>query len=172
MQSTQKVMDAILQTNFPPMWSSVLTLDQFKETPMHHLFEGIVKACIDILILYMKYHKKWSKFARLMNEILIDVSSMNLDFCAADSFSNEEDFKTGGWLAETYLAFSRVMIIIIGHLDEFINPNELGFLEIQTMFQVLFTLLSHLMSTSMFDIQTIDDYIKLFLSICHFLSKK
>lgn len=171
MQSTQKVMDAILQTNFPPMWSSVLTLDQFIETPMHHLFEGIVKACIDILILYMKYHKKWSKFARLMNEILIDVSSMNLDFCAADSFSNEEDFKTGGWLAETYLAFSRVMIIIIGHLDEFINPNELGFLEIQTMFQVLFTLLSHLMSTSMFDIQTIDDYIKLFLSICHFYEK-
>ena len=153
------------------MWSTVLTLDQFIETPMHHLFEGVVKACIDILIIYMKYHKKWSKFARIINDILIDVSAMNLEYCTADSFSNEDDFKTGGWLAENYLAFSRVMVVVIGHLDELIHPDELGFIELQAIFQSLFALLSRLMSNSTLDTKSIDDYIKLFLSICHFYEK-
>ena len=171
LKTAEKVTDAILGTKFPPMWSTVLTLDQFIETPMHHLFEGVVKACIDILIIYMKYHKKWSKFARIINDILIDVSAMNLEYCTADSFSNEDDFKTGGWLAENYLAFSRVMVVVIGHLDELIHPDELGFIELQAIFQSLFALLSRLMSNSTLDTKSIDDYIKLFLSICHFYEK-
>ena len=65
-----------------------------------HLFEGLVKSTIEILMLYLKYHKKWFSFARLTNDILNDVSSMNLNYCATDSFSNDEDYKTGGWLAE------------------------------------------------------------------------
>lgn len=41
---------------------------------------------------------------------------------------------------ENYLGFSRVMAITIGHLNEFINPNELGFIEIQSLFKSLFCL--------------------------------
>ena len=165
------VIEAIFHTNFPPMWTTILTLDQFIETPMHHLFEGLVKSSIEVLIVYFKFHKKWAKFARLVNDILDDVSSLNLSYCAVDSFSNEEDFKTGGWLAENYLGFSRIMIILIGHFDEFIHPDELGFIEIQSMFQSLFALLSRLMTKQQPDICMIENHIKLFLSICHFYEK-
>ena len=40
-----------------PMWTTILTLDQFIETPMHNLFEDLVKSTIEILMLYLKYHK-------------------------------------------------------------------------------------------------------------------
>ena len=153
------------------MWTTILTLDQFIETPMHHLFEGLVKSSIEILMLYMKFHKKWSAFARLTNDILNDVSSLNLNYCSTDLFNNEEDFKTGGWLAENYVAFSRIMLIILGHFEEYIEPNELGFYELQVMFQTLFALLSRLMSNKIFDNKTIDNYIKLFLGTCHYYEK-
>ena len=157
-KKTKTVEEAIFQTNMPPMWTTILTLDQFIETPMHHLFEGLVKSSIEILMLYMKFHKKWSAFARLTNDILNDVSSLNLNYCSTDSFNNEEDFKTGGWLAENYVAFSRIMLIILGHFEEFIEPNELGFYELQVIFQTLFALLSRLMSNKIFDNKTIDNY--------------
>lgn len=169
--STNDAVKAIYQTEFPPMWSSIISLDQFIETPMHHLFEGLVKTVIELLTLYLKFHKKWTKFGRLINEILSDISSMHIGYCAVDTFSNEDDLKTGGWLAENYLGFSRVMVIIIGHLDEFIDPNELGFNEIQSMFQTLLSLLSILMTVEEYDSSIIDNHIKLFLSVCHFYEK-
>ena len=165
------VIKAIFQINFPPMWTTILTLDQFIETPMHHLFEGLVKSSIEVLIVYLKYHKKWTKYAKLINQILDDVSSLNLTYCAVASFSNDEDFKTGGWLAENYLGFSRIMIILIGHFDEFIHPDELGYIEIQSMYQSLFALLSLLMTKEQPEIYIIENHIKLFLSICHYYEK-
>ena len=48
-QKNETVEEAIFQTNMPPMWTTILTLDQFIETPMHHLFEGLVKSTIEIL---------------------------------------------------------------------------------------------------------------------------
>ena len=43
-QKTETVEEAIFQTNMPPMWTTILTLDQFIETPNHHLFEGLVNS--------------------------------------------------------------------------------------------------------------------------------
>ena len=152
----------------PPMWSGLLTLDQFIETPMHLLFEGLVKSSLELLILYMKFHKKWSKFAKMCNEILEDIETLHLSYCMADGLTNSDDMKTGGWLAETYLAFSRIMIVFIGHISEYIHHDELGILELQLMFQSLYALLSRLMSDDINIQSNIDDYIKIFLSICHF----
>ena len=168
---TNDIVEAISKTEFPPMWSTVISLDQFVETPMHHLFEGLVKTAIELLTLFLKYHKKWTKFGRLINEIMSDVSSLHIGYCVVDTFSNVDDLKTGGWLAENYLGFSRVMVILIGHLDEFIDPNELGFIEIQSMFQTLFALLSILMTDEVYDATIIDNYIKLFLAVCHYYEK-
>ena len=165
------VIKAVYETEFPPMWSTILSLDQFIETPMHHLFEGLVKTVIDLLSLYLKYHKKWSKFAKVVNEILNDISSLHVGYCVIDTFSNEDDLKTGGWLAENYLGFSRIMVVIIGHLDDFIQSQELGFIEIQAMFQALFALLSVLMSDTQYQINVIENHIKIFLSICHSYEK-
>ena len=42
----------------PCLWTDGLfDIDQFLETPMHHLFEGIVKSMIEVTMEYLKYHK-------------------------------------------------------------------------------------------------------------------
>lgn len=154
--------------DMPPMWNGLLSLDQFIETPMHLLFEGLVKSSIEILILYMKFHKKWTKFSKLCNELLEDIETLHLSYCMTDGLTNVDDMKTGGWLAETYLAFSRIMIVIIGHIDEYIHHDELGLNELQLMFESLFALISRLMSDTNINTDEIGEYIKLFLGICHF----
>ena len=156
------------ELKIPPMWCGLLTLDQFIETPMHLIFEGLVKSSIELLTLYMKFHKKWTKFAKMCNEILEDIETLHLSFCMADGLTNSDDMKTGGWLAETYLAFSRVMIVFIGHVSEYIHHDELGYLELQLMFQSLYALISRLMSNDVSNQSNIDEYIKIFLGLCHF----
>ena len=47
----------VLQISLPPMWIGSLNLDQFVDTPMHQLFEGLVKSSLEILSQYLKYHK-------------------------------------------------------------------------------------------------------------------
>ena len=58
------------------MWIGSLNLDQFLDTPMHQLFEGLVKSSLEILSQYLKYHKKWAKFGKTMNELIDDVASL------------------------------------------------------------------------------------------------
>lgn len=83
------------------MWSTVLTFDQFIETRMHHLFEGLVKTAIELMILYLRYHRKFTKFARFLNEILNDAPSLHVGHCDVDTFSTKDNFKTGGWMKIT-----------------------------------------------------------------------
>ena len=161
------VTEIVKEIDIPPMWNSVLSLDQFIDTPMHHLFEGIVKACIEILISYMKLEKKWSKFAQLCNHYLEDIHSLRIGFCKCECLTNEDDFKTGGWLAETYLGFSRIMVIVLGHIDTYIEENAQGLQELKMIFQTLLAMLSRLMTDDYIDPENLEDYIKLFLSACH-----
>ena len=73
---------------------------------MHQLFEGIVKSVIELIMQFFKHHRKWTKFTAQTNYLLDTVKSLRLSFCKCETFTNEEDFKTGGWLAELYLGFS------------------------------------------------------------------
>ena len=100
------IVDAVNMTPAPPMWSSIITLDQFIDTPMHQLFEGIVKSGIELIMQFFKHHRKWTKFAAETNCLLENVKSLRLGFCKCETFTNDEDYKTGGWLAESYLGFS------------------------------------------------------------------
>jgi len=167
-QQGEHIHNIINDLDIQPMWNGLFSLDQFIQTPMHQLVEGLVKSSIEILILFMKFHKKWTKFSKLCNEFLEDIETLHLSYCMTDGLTNVDDMKTGGWLAETYLAFSRIMIVITGHIDEYIHHDELGLNELQLMFESLFALISRLMSDAIIDTDTIRDYIKLFLSVCHF----
>ena len=117
-QQGEHVHNIINDLDIPPMWNGLFSLDQFIETPMHQLFEGLVKSSIEVLILFMKFHKKWTKFSKLCNEFLEDIEALHLSYCMTDGSTNVDDMKTGEWLVETYLAFSRIMIVITGHIDE------------------------------------------------------
>ena len=152
----------------PPVWNSCVMLDQFIDTPMHLLFEGIVKSVIDLITQFMKFHKKWNKFAKITNQYLEHVHYMRLEYCKCEMFTNEDDYKPGGWLAETYLGFSRIIVILIIRMDDYVEKNALAFKHIKLLICSMSALLSRLMTNDPIPVETIDEYIKLFLGICHY----
>ncbi len=156
----------------PPLWESSLQLDQFVDSPKHQLFEGLVKSSLEILSQFFKFHKKWSKFAKVINEMIEDVASLRLGFCKCEPLTNHDDFKGGGWLAETYLGYSRIFVIISGYIDDILPCDTVGITELKAFHQCLFSLLSHLMTNASIDVEIISNQIKLFLSVTHYYEKR
>ena len=156
----------------PSLWKSGLQLDDFVETPMHHLFEGIVKSIIELQMDFFKQHNKWSMFGSYSNNILADINQLKVAYCRAEPFTSGNEYKTGGWIAETFLGYSRLMIILINQTDKMITSTLLGYDELVLVIQVLYALISRLMQHDGNHTEQIDDYVKLFLSVCHFYEEK
>ena len=57
-RQNQTIQFIISHLETPAMWSNLLTLYQFIETPMHLIFEGLVKSSIELLIACMRCRKK------------------------------------------------------------------------------------------------------------------
>ena len=157
---------------YPSMWKSNIHLDNFLETPMHHLFEGIVKTIIDVQMIFFKSHNKWNSYGTFGNTILADINQLKIGFCRAEPFTAGKDFKTGGWIAETYLGYSRLMPIMLNTSNRIKTDNLLGYNELAIMIQTLYALISRLMQHDYDNSDQIDDYVKLFLSVCHYYENK
>lgn len=157
---------------YPSFWKSSLQLDNFVETPMHHIFEGIVKSIIEVQMEFFKIHNKWSAFGGYSNNILADIQQLKLAYCRVEPFTSGKEYKTGGWIAETYLGYSRLMIILINQTDKMVTTSLRGYNELVVVIQVLYALISRLMQHNTSHVEQIDDYIKLFLSVCHFYETK
>jgi len=169
---TQNVQELFKDFKYPSLWKSGLQLDNFVETPMHHLFEGIIKSIIEIQMEFFKLYNKWSTFGSYSNNILADINQLKISYCRAEPFTSGKEFKTGGWIAETYLGYSRLMIILLNQTDKMITTSLRGYDELIVLFQILYALISRLMQHNSNYIDQIDDYIKLFLSVCHFYEKR
>ena len=104
----------------------------------------------------------------ICNELLEDIETLHLSYCMGGGLTNNDGMKTGGWSSETYLAISKIMIVLVGHIDEYIHHDELGLKELQLTFETLFALIFRLMSNDNCEADVIQEYIKLFLSIYHF----
>lgn len=152
---------------YPCMWSSSLELHQFVEVPMHHIFEGIVKSIIEIQISFFKWYKKWSTFSKDSNIILNNVLSSKTNFCKALPFSGD-NLTTGGWIAEQYVAFARIMNILMKDYDNYINETSLGYTEMIVLTQSCHSLVAHLMTNEQIPTSKIRDLIKVFLGTCHY----
>ena len=151
----------------PSMWNSSLRLEQFVETPMHQLFQGIVKSSIVLVTDFFKCNSKWTAFGKYANPILKQIFALHCDFCRTEPFSGGNEYTTGGWLAETYLGYSRIMPILFCQIDQMIDNNIRGYEEIQALVQILNALLSRLMTHDYVCLDDISDHIKMFLSVCH-----
>lgn len=153
----------------PDIWlDKILEIDQFVETPMHHLFEGIVKSLLEVTMEFLKYFKSWSKYCERINPILDDIDSLKCDFCRIEAFwHSKTDYKPSGWIAENYLGYSRILLILTMHMESIIHANEKGFKEYKCMIQSSFVLISHLMTRAFVSVNTIEDIIKIFLYSCH-----
>ena len=167
-QNCDNIKDLMANFTYPPMWKSCIQIEEFIETPMHHLFEGVIKAIIELQMDFFKQHNKWSQYGNIANSILEDVNNLKCLYNRCEPFTGGKEFKTGGWLAETYLGYSRLIVILFGNAENIIDHSVLGYNEMIVIVQSLHSLISHLMQhRSAQDTNILNDYIKLFLASCH-----
>ena len=55
--SIESIVETVQSYTYPSMWETCLDIEQFIETPMHLLFEGIVKSLIEIQMDFFKIQK-------------------------------------------------------------------------------------------------------------------
>ena len=164
--TTEDVCD---QMPLPQLWTDkLLDIDQFLETPMHHLFEGIIKSLIEVTMEYLKFYKHWTQFCDNVNPILDEIESLKCDFCRVEPFwqSNKSDYKPTGWIAENYLGYCRIIVYLLLYMNRISTENWKGYNEFCCMIQSAFVLISQLMSHSQDSDQSIEDLIHIFLGTC------
>ena len=57
-QSVTSMVDKITSFYIPTMWTSTVTSKQYIDTPMHLIFQGIVKSVIEFSFLFLTHFKK------------------------------------------------------------------------------------------------------------------
>ena len=154
--------------NFPVLWTSGLELRQCIDTPMHHIFQGIVKSIVDETTdwLTRKYKPKYKTFGDNVNNTLSQIHSVGVDWCRMEKLMRGRTYTTGGWQAEQYIAFARCMLVIYACIRDIVGDDELGIDEHEIMIQSLICFVSRLMHDNETDTSELMEYLKLFLSSC------
>ena len=132
---------------------------------MHQLFQGIVNSIIVLTMYFFKENLNRPSFGKFTNKILNKIKKLNCSFCKAEPFNGDE-YTTGGWISETHLGYSRVMVILFSRNSLILDSNIRGYDEISATVQVFHTLSSQLMTHRHIDTTDIRNNIKLFLSMC------
>ena len=154
--------------NLPVIWTSGIKLHQCIDTPMHQLFQGIVKSIFDLTSdwLTRKYHNHYNKFCRNINHTLIKIHDLGLDWCRMEKLIEGRTFTTSGWQAEQYLAFARCTLLVYSAIRDTVGNNEKGINEHEFMCQALLCFISRVMVHDQSDETNQMHYIKCFLSAC------
>ena len=152
----------------PRLWLSGYKLHQFLDSPMHHLFQGITKSLITAINTFFTGMSLFRDFARKANDLIEPIRDLKLDWCKFELFHSDK-FSTGGWVAESYLAYARFLPFIYANTTEdFLNKrNTPGSNECSILIHSAHIMISHLMSSTKEHGDGIDDYVKLFLSACN-----
>ena len=150
---------------FPPMWNGSSDLDQHIDTPMHLLFQGVVKSVIEFTFEWIKLHNKLKPYGLFVDPIIINIKQLQCDFCRVETFSTAGDISTAGWIGESYLGFTRNICYIFSYIDRFVSEEfQREKKAFEFLHQTCSAMISRLMATEVVDISEIDDSIKLFLS--------
>ena len=76
---------------FPPLWNSGLRLDQFLDTPMHQLFQGVVKTVIEMTGDWLVIGLQHSKCGSMVTEFMHDVKRLHCGYCKLEPFGGSEE---------------------------------------------------------------------------------
>jgi hypothetical protein len=101
-------------------WVLFENVNRFPEMPMHLLFLGIVKTVIVDIMNWLKLQKKYASFFSKANGLLTEIQAFGLPWLKVMPFING---KLGGWVAENYLGFSRVMVWFFDYLKFLPEPE-------------------------------------------------
>ena len=153
---------------FPIHWTFDIDLDQCIDTPMHHLFQGIMKSVMELTIdwLSRKDGPQYKQFGDYVKKIMSDLHLIPLDWFKMEPFTGGRSYGLGGWQAEQYVAFSRCLLLLYGSIRDIVGDSELGINEFECLIQALHCLICRLMSNDESESIFIMDYVKNFLSCC------
>ena len=151
---------------FPVHWSCGISLDQCIDTPMHHLFQGIVKSVMEKTMSWLtqKDNSHYKAFGDYVNTTLSMISDIGLNWCRMEPFMRGRSYTLGGWQAEQYIAFTRCIIVVYSSIRDVVGDNEVGIDEHECMIQALLCLISRLMTLKEVDSSSLLRFIKVFLS--------
>ena len=115
---------------FHPAWSGEIELEDYIEAVMHLLHLGIAEDIMELGTEWMKASRQKnvssSAFRKAVQPLLRELKKFQLSWLMIFPFTGEEnDLKTGGWVAENWAAFVRVSPILFAWAcreDE--NPSE------------------------------------------------
>ena len=86
------------------------------DAPMHLLFYGIGKALMNKVNEFLTFRRKKTPFGDMMDKSLKRIKRMNLSWCKILLYKNGS---FGGWVAENYLAFVKLMPWLYSIIDYF-----------------------------------------------------
>ena len=160
--------DIYVHLKFPPMWNGLFTMSQNIDTPMHLLFQGIIKSVFDITFEWLKLHGKKTAFCKYIDTALQSIKELQCSFCRTETLQTGKENSTSGWIAEHYLGASRILLHLFASVRSFLHAEFSQDIDaFEFMIQTCVCFLSRLMTTSKVSINEIDDYIKLFLTSVH-----
>ena len=153
---------------FPSIWNSGISLNQCIDTPMHLLFQGIMKTIMDETSTWLsgKVTAQYKDFGDYANSTLSELHDTGLDWCRMEKFMSGRLYSTGGWQAEQYVAFARCMIIVYSSIRDIVGNDEVGIDEHECMMQALLCMISRFMTGKDVCHMILLDYVKCFLSAC------
>ena len=113
---------------FPMHWSSGLLLYQCIDTPMHQLFQGVVKSIMELTMSWLtqKNTSHYKAFGDYVNNTLYDIHELKIDWCRMEKFMRGRNYTLGGWQAEQFVAFSRCITIVYGSIRDVVGDDEVG----------------------------------------------
>ena len=153
---------------FPPMWNGPFTMEQNIDTPMHLLFQGIVKSIFEITFEWLKLHGKKTAFCKYIDTTLQSVKDLQCSFCRTEVLQTGKETSTSGWIAEHYLGASRILTQLCSSIRLFIKGEFSQDIDAyEFMVQTCLCFIARLMSNTEVSVHEVDDYIKLFLTSVH-----
>ena len=90
----------------PVAWTRGTELQCHLDVPMHLLFLGVVRTCMQQMQEWLKLHGKYSSFLSFASGTLDKIQALALPWCHVLPYSQG---KLGGWVSENYIGVARVM---------------------------------------------------------------
>ena len=148
----------------PTNWTSIIQLDQYIDTPMHLLFQGVIKSVIEFSFSLLASHKQKKVFKENVYDCMSHIKALQCGFCRMDTFTKSAESFVAGWIAEHYVAISRCFVHILSHVQDLIastNPTVMMYYEL--MIQSIMCLIYRIMAPDAHSSNEISNYIKCFL---------
>ncbi len=102
-----------------------IKMEQFSDAPIHMLFLGVTKHLLaPVDCLFGNKNSNFRKFCRIISKHIKFSKDISLEWCPIADFAEAESISTTGWQSAQYVAFSRLLLVYFGLLENFKNDLD------------------------------------------------